>query len=236
MSQVREISLELSFRAEGRHLNIWDPETGEIFPCDFTVSGGRTLVSWDAQPNDAKFFVFSDKEMAGGASSHSERFCHSERSEESPIPGPWHISFQEGRGAPSEVVFDTLHSFTESEDPGIRYFSGTAAYTKDFTLDNPEQRTLLSLGDVKNIAEVIVNGTSVRTLWKEPYEVEITDYLKEGTNQLEIRVTNLWPNRLIGDAALPEFERLTYTGFPFYGPDDPLLPSGLIGPVRLFQQ
>ena len=133
------------------------------------------------------------------------------------------------------AVFDTLHSFTESEDPGIRYFSGTATYTKEFTLDNPAKRTLLSLGDVKNIAEVIVNGQNVRTLWKEPYEVEITDYLKEGTNQLEIRVTNLWPNRLIGDAALPESERLTYTGFPFYGPDDPLLPSGLIGPVRILQ-
>ncbi|MBL1845098.1 hypothetical protein ELE30_28835, partial [Klebsiella pneumoniae] len=81
---------------------------------------------------------------------------------------------------PSETVFDTLHSFTESEDPGIRYFSGTATYTKEFTLDNPAERTLLRLGDVKNIAEVVVNGQHVRTLWKVPYEVEISGYLKEG--------------------------------------------------------
>ena len=226
-------TLELSFRAKGRHLSIWDPETGEVSPCDFTVSDGRTQVTWQAQPNDAKFFVFSDNEMAGGTSRYSERFCHSERSEESLLTGPWHIRFQEGRGAPSMAVFDTLHSFTESEDPGIRYFSGTATYTKEFTLDNPAERTLLRLGDVKNIAEVVVNGQHVRTLWKVPYEVEISGYLKEGANSLEIRVTNLWPNRLIGDASLPESKRLTYIGFPFYRPDDPLLPSGLIGPVVL---
>ena len=226
-------TLELSFRAKGRHLSIWDPETGEVSPCDFTVSDGRTQVTWQAQPNDAKFFVFSDNVMAGGTSRYSERFCHSERSEESLLTGPWHIRFLEGRGAPSETVFDTLHSFTESDDPCIRYFSGTVTYTKEFTLDNPSGRTLLSLGEVHNLAEVIVNGQHVRTLWKVPYEVEITDYLKEGANSLEIRVTNLWPNRLIGDASLPESERLTYIGFPFYRPDDPLLPSGLIGPVAL---
>ena len=222
--------IELSFREGRRHLSIWDPETGEISRCDYFVTDNRTLVSWDAQPDDAKFFVFSDKKMADGKVD-----SHSRLDRESPLTGPWHISFQEGRGAPSEAVFDTLHSFTESEDTGIRYFSGTAAYSKEFTVGNPSGRTLLSLGEVHNLAEVIVNGQHVRTLWKVPYEVEITDYMKEGANSLEIRVTNLWPNRLIGDAALPESERLTYTGFPFYGPDDTLLPSGLIGPVRILQ-
>ena len=223
-------SIDLSFRTKGRHVSIWDPETGEISPCDFTVTDNRTLVNWEAQPNDAKFFVFSDKKIADGKGDGHSRPCR-----ESVLDGPWHISFQAGRGATSDAVFDTLHSFTESENPGIRYFSGTAVYSKDFTINNPSGRTLLSLGEVHNLAEVIVNGQHVRTLWKVPYEVEITDYLKEGVNSLEIRVTNLWPNRLIGDAALPESERLTYTGFPFYGPDDPLLPAGLIGPVRLLQ-
>ena len=223
-------TIDLSFRAKGRHVSIWDPETGEISPCEFVIADGRTLVTWNAQPNDAKFFVFSGKELA---SSHSELACHSERSEESLLSGPWDISFQEGRGAPPEAVFDTLHSFSEDQDPGIRYFSGTASYRKDFTIEGPVERTFLSLGDVQNIAEVIVNGKSVCTLWKVPYDVDITDHLKEGANTLEIRVTNLWPNRLIGDAALPEAERLTYIGFPFYKATDPLRPAGLIGPVKL---
>lgn len=221
-------TIDLSFRTKGRHVSVWDPETGEISACEFTVTDDRTLVTWAAQPHDAKFFVFSNKEMAG-----QDSICHPKPDRESVLPGPWHISFQEGRGAPAEVVFDTLHSFSEDPDPGVRYFSGTATYSKEFTIDRSDERAVLSLGDVQNIAEVIVNDKNVRTLWKVPYEVEITDYLKEGTNYLVIRVTNLWPNHLIGDAGLPEAERLTYTGFPLYSPDDALRPAGLIGPVSL---
>ena len=224
-------TIDLSFRTKGRHVSIWDPETGEISPCEYVVAGGRTLVTWEAQPNDAKFFVFSEKEMADG-----KVIRHSRIERESVLDGPWRVSFQEGRGAPAEAVFEALHSLSDSEDPGIRYFSGTATYSKDFTVDNLDGQVILDLGEVYHIAEVIVNGKSVRTLWKVPYEVEITDYLKQVSNSLEIRVTNLWPNRLIGDARLPESERLTYTSFPFYASNDPLLPAGLIGPVTLMAQ
>ena len=227
-------TINLSFRTMGRHVSIWNPETGEINPCEFLVADSRTLITWNAQPNDAKFFVFT-KDAFGLRPQHDNPVILSETewSEESLLEGSWHISFQEGRGAPAEAVFKALHSFSEDPDPGVRYFSGTATYSKDFTIDRSGERAVLSLGAVHIIAEVIVNGKSVRTLWKVPYEVEITDYLKEGTNSLEIRVTNLWPNRLIGDASLPESERITYTSFPFYKPDDPLLPAGLIGPVKL---
>ena len=124
-------------------------------------------------------------------------------------------------------------SLTDSEDPGIKYFSGTASYSKTFELADAPEKIVLDLGDVQNIAEVIVNGRSVRTLWKTPYSVDVTSYVHLGENELEIRVTNLWPNRLIRDAQLPEQERLTHITYPFYGPDDPLRPSGLIGPVTL---
>ena len=223
-------TIDLSFRTKGRHVSIWDPETGEISPCEYVVAGGRTLVTWEAQPNDAKFFVFSEKEMADG-----KVIRHSRIERESVLDGPWRVSFQEGRGAPAEAVFEALHSLSDSEDPGIRYFSGTATYSKDFTVDNLDGQVILDLGEVYHIAEVIVNGKSVRTFWKVPYEVEITEYLKQGSNSLEIRVTNLWPNRLIGDARLPESERLTYTSFPFYSPEDSLQTAGLIGPVRILQ-
>ena len=227
-------AIDLSFRAKGRHVSVWDPETGEISPCEFVVADGRTLVNWNAQPNDAKFFVLS-KDAFGLRPQHDKPVILSETkcSEESLLSGPWHISFQEGHGAPSEAVFDTLHSFTECENPCIRFFSGTATYSNEFSIDKSFERAMLDLGEVHNIAEVIVNGKSVRTLWKVPYEVDVTDYLKEGSNSLEIRVTNLWPNRLIGDSGLPESERITYTSFPFYKPDDPLHPAGLIGPVSL---
>ena len=93
---------------------------------------------------------------------------------------------------------------------------------------------MLDLGDVYNMAEVLVNGESVRVLWKKPYQVDLTDYVHPGDNTLEVRVTNLWPNRLIRDAQLLESERITYTGYPFYGPGEPLRPAGLLGPVVLY--
>ena len=102
-----------------------------------------------------------------------------------------------------------------------------------FQLETTPESLVLDLGEVHEIAEVIVNGKSVRTLWKVPYRLDISDYVIPGDNTLEVKVTSLWPNRLIRDAQLPEEERLTHITYPFYGPDDPLQPAGLIGPVIL---
>lgn len=116
------------------------------------------------------------------------------------ITGPWNLSFPPGRGAPENAVFPKLVSWTDSDNPGIKYFSGTATYTTTFQLDKaPDKSVLLDLGSVKNIAEVSLNGTKFGTLWKPPFSVDVTAALKAGENRLVIQVTNLWPNRLIGD-------------------------------------
>ena len=220
-------TVTLSFRCCGLVPSVWDAETGEILSASYKIENGRTVVEIPITPNDAKFVVFS-KQTKG---KHPVILSVSEES--FALDGPWHVSFQEGRGAPASAMFQELLSYTESDDSGIKYFSGTATYTKDFTLSERPEYLMLDLGNVQNIAEVIVNGHPVRTLWKIPYKVEITDYVTLGTNSLEVRVTNLWPNRLIRDAQLPEGERLTHITYPFYGPNDPLRPSGLIGPVTL---
>ena len=95
------------------------------------------------------------------------------------------------------------------------------------------QRTEIDLGGVKNLAEVVVNGTVSGTVWKAPFRIDVTDLLEPGTNQLNIRVTNLWPNRLIGDQQLPEDKRITWTTHSPYKKESPLLPSGLLGPVQV---
>ena len=220
-------TVTLSFRCCGLVPSVWDAETGEILSASYKIENGRTVVEIPITPNDAKFVVFS-KQTKG---KHPVILSVSEES--FALDGPWHVSFQKGRGAPASAMFQELLSYTESDDSGIKYFSGTATYTKDFTLSERPEYLMLDLGNVQNIAEVIVNGHPVRTLWKIPYKVEITDYVTLGTNSLEVRVTNLWPNRLIRDAQLPEGERLTHITYPFYGPNDPLRPSGLIGPVTL---
>jgi len=183
------------------------------------------------------------------------------------ITGPWNLSFPPGRGAPEKAVFPKLVSWPDSEDPGIKYFSGTATYATAFQVDKVSDRqVVLDLGDVKNIAEVSLNGKNLGILWKPPYSVDVTGALKAGENILEVKVTNLWPNRLIGDEKLfpdpalnyskqmppwaaggpiktiPDWVktkgkspvgRSTFLLWKFYGGEEDLLPSGLLGPVNL---
>ena len=178
------------------------------------------------------------------------------------IAGPWELRFPANRGAPETVTLAKLDSWTQSDDPGVRHFSGTATYLKRFNIPEellgPRNVLALDLGAVRELAEVRVNGKEFGVLWKPPFRVEITDAVKAGANLLEIRVTNLWPNRLIGDEQLPDdcawsaggalkqlpawlleggprppTKRLTFTTWKHYTTDSPLLESGLLGPVML---
>lgn len=117
------------------------------------------------------------------------------------IAGPWTLSFPEGWGAPENIVLDSLMPWNEHHEEGVRYFSGTATYEKTLRLKRLDRdaRYVLELGTVKNLAQVSVNGLPVAHLWKKPFRCDITPYLKKGRNVLHIAVTNLWPNRMIGD-------------------------------------
>jgi len=119
----------------------------------------------------------------------------------------------------------------------VKYFSGTATYARDVDVPaawrRPGAAVVLALGGVKEIAEVSVNGTSVGILWKQPFESDVTSALKPGVNHLEIKVTNLWPNRMIGDQQQGNPKRYTFTDYKPYTKDSPLLESGLMGPVTL---
>jgi hypothetical protein len=134
-------------------------------------------------------------------------------------------------------VFDHLISWSDSLNPGVKYFSGTAAYTKMISVPTtwlrPGAHLWLDLGDVKDLADVAVNGKSVGIVWKAPYEIDLTNAIKPGNNQLTIRVTNLWVNRLIGDQQPNIAKKYTFTDIQPYTANSPLLPSGLLGPLRM---
>lgn len=124
-----------------------------------------------------------------------------------PLTAPWTVNFPPDLGAPAQITLAQLTSLHEHTDPGVRHFSGTATYRQMFTSPStrqPGQRFFLDLSSVEVIAEVVLNGKNLGILWARPYRVDITDALKSGSNTLEIRVTNLWPNRLIGDEQLPD--------------------------------
>jgi hypothetical protein len=153
------------------------------------------------------------------------------------ISGPWTIAFPAGWGAPKSVSFPTLISWTDSSDEGVRYFSGTATYKKPFEVPSEMladgKVLVLDLGKVQDIAVVRVNGKKLGVLWKPPFRVDITAASKPKGNLLEVDVTNLWPNRLIGDEFLPSQQRFTHTNVRRFTKTSPLLESGLLGPVRL---
>jgi hypothetical protein len=152
------------------------------------------------------------------------------------VGGSWNVAFQPHRGAPANAVFENLNSYTENADAGIKYFSGTALYTKTFMLEDAaiqKGKLVIDLGEVKNLAEVIINGKNLGVVWKKPFRLNISDAVKAGENQLEIKVVNLWVNRLIGDLQPEAKEKITYTTIPFYQPNSPLQPSGLLGPVNI---
>jgi len=177
------------------------------------------------------------------------------------VSGTWQLNFPPNLGAPPQVVFDRLMTWTESADPGVKYFSGTATYSKEISLPSDwvdkSISIYLDLGEVKNIAQVTLNGKDLGILWKPPFRANLSGAGHAGANKLEIKVTNLWPNRLIGDeqmkpdrewtstrnlAAWPQWlldgksspsQQVTFTTARHWQKDDALLPSGLLGPVTL---
>jgi hypothetical protein len=153
------------------------------------------------------------------------------------VDGPWNVAFQAGRGAPASIKLDKLMSWSDSEDKGVKYFSGTGTYTRTLQASgdwfNSGALLWVDLGDVKNLAEVRVNGKSQGIVWHAPYRVNITNALKPGVNELTIKVTNAWVNRLIGDQQPDATIKCTFSDVKPYKANSPLLPSGLLGPVKL---
>jgi hypothetical protein len=151
---------------------------------------------------------------------------------------PWKVLFRSSTGvALKQIDILQLHSWADSSDKLIRFFSGTASYQTHVNVPDemliPGRRVTLDLGRVEVIAQVRVNGKDLGVLWKRPFSVDITDAVWPGSNKIEILVTNTWWNRLAGDEALRPDERTTFTVWQPATPRAFLLPSGLLGPVSI---
>ncbi len=179
-----------------------------------------------------------------------------------PLDEPWSVRFEAHRGAPDSITLGALQSLSERTESGVKYFSGTATYTCEFSIDaaaiEPSRAVVLDLGRVAVLAEVTVNGQPFGVLWRPPFAVDVSHALRAGLNRVEVAVTNTWANRLIGDEQLPDDDcewngvvlkewprwlrdgkprpskdRITFTTWKHYQRDSLLPDSGLLGPVRL---
>ena len=229
-------NVEATFRVEGKVPELWDSATGESKPVSYRIADGRTTIPLHLDSYGSVFVVF--REAAKAASLElPERAETQVAGLDDMLNKDWSVSFQPGRGAPEIVAFDRLTSWSDSAIDGVKYFSGTATYSKTIQITESEFASgahyWLDLGDVKDLAEVAVNGKYLGIFWKAPFKVDVTAALKPGSNQIVIGVTNLWVNRLIGDQQSYAVKKYTFTDFAPYKADSPLLPSGLLGPVRL---
>lgn len=228
----RPENLTLHFRVTGKIPEIWDPVTDSRRDASrFTTSGKQTAIPLSLQPHESLFFLFRKpmpEANAGNGPPNTPTF-----EERSTLDGPWEVAFEPSRGAPASIRFDSLTDWTTHPLEGIRHFSGYATYQKTFTAPATEGRVFLDLGAVKNLCEVRLNGADLGVWWSTPFRREITATLKPGPNTLEVKVVNLWCNRIIGDARLPPAQRLTRTNITRLTKDTPLEPSGLLGPVKL---
>ncbi|WP_162340751.1 glycosyl hydrolase [Cyclobacterium salsum] len=251
------------FRTKKKVVELWNPETGEIFKIETTQrKDGRTEVDLQFEPSQSWFIVFKDK--PSNQIAVKRPFMEWEAVKE--IVGTWDLEFDKDWGPAEKQTFGELKSWSESSNELVKYYSGTATYRKEFNISDATIKRLkeikgstvgLDLGRVEVVAKIKLNGEDCGIVWKPPFRVDITKAIKTGTNKLEIEVVNTWVNRMIGDEQLPldaewkDWEtlvewpdwfkqgeksptgRYTFTTARHYQKDSPLMPSGLLGPVRI---
>ncbi|WIX75500.1 glycosyl hydrolase [Amycolatopsis carbonis] len=225
-------TIPLTLRSAGSAVETWDPVSGQTAPITFDATSGATQLTVDLGPADSIFLVVSHGKPG------SKTVAVTADRQIGAIAGAWQVDFPADRGAPAKANFAYLRSFTQESDPGIRYFSGTATYSTTF--DAPAEwaklggRVILDLGEVHDIAQVTINGADAGIAWRAPYRLDITGALRGGRNTLQVKVTNSWFNRLVGDQQ-PGATPIAYVQPPLknIAAGTELKPAGLLGPVRI---
>ena len=225
------ISFDANFRIKGKQPELWNPLTSEvrILPEQKQLTGA-TSIPMVMSPFESSFVIFRHPiQEVKTNKNYPDAVCVAS------VKGPWTIEFEENRGGPKEpVVTDVLFDWMESENPQIKYFSGNAVYKTSFEINRiPGTPVYIDLGKVMVMAKIRVNGVDAGGVWTTPYQINITDYLKEGVNELEIEVVNCWRNRMIGELSMPQSERFTYHSAANIKADSEMQSSGLLGPVQV---
>ncbi|MCB1512862.1 MAG: hypothetical protein KDJ36_18360, partial [Hyphomicrobiaceae bacterium] len=226
----RTETIEAHFRVTGKAPRLWRAETGTSEPLSYRIENGETIVPLTLGADESVHILFREPAKADALTVAAREPVAVDT-----LDSGWSVGFQKDRGAPESIDMEQLSPLDEHAEPGVKYFSGIATYTREFDTPKgwkPGKRLLIDLGEAREVAEVIVNGKHAGYAWHAPYTVDIGKVARKGANTLEVRVANLWVNRLIGDAQ-PGADKVAWTALPAYRPDAPLRRSGLIGPVRL---
>ncbi|WP_316807885.1 glycosyl hydrolase [Pedobacter agri] len=228
--EAKERAFNFSFRISGMVPKIYNPVSNDTIALkSWSINDGRTYFNLRLPANGSLFAIFKEKtnlnQLQTGLNSDKFKTIQD-------ISKDWQVQFNSAYHGPSKaVIFKELMDWTKHPDSSIKYYSGTAVYSKSFTYKGDTKNAWIDLGGFSSMAEVKINGINCGTLWTAPHRLDISKAIKKGKNEITIEVVNTWANRLIGDSKLPENKRLTKTTAPFRLEGKPLNPAGLFGPV-----
>ena len=227
-----KLDVNIGFRIKGKQLQLWNATNGSIRKLpEYEAQENGTNVPLHFEPAESFFIVFSNGETN---KNEGKNFPLAKTVME--IKNPWTVKFEANkRGPVQNIVFDILQDWALHTNDSIKYYSGTAWYKNSFKGFKAEKnkRLLLDLGAVKNMATIKINGQLVGGLFTAPWQIDITGFVNEQNNFIEVEVVNLWVNRMIGDSKLPVGMRPTWLANNYFNATDPLQPSGLLGPVTI---
>jgi hypothetical protein len=233
----KPVQADCVFRVAGRLPELWHPQTGEMRSLpEFKAEKNTTAIPLRFEPYESYFVIFPTTPSAAASKAKSN---FADMVSIATLEGAWDVAFDPALGAPAQARFEKLEDWTQRPEEGIKYYSGIATYRKTFDLPKAEAlnfQVLLDLGVVNAMARVRLNGQDCGVAWTAPWRVDISKALKPKGNALEIEVVNLWPNRMLGDAKHPDqkpYAQTTHHPYAAGQPhaNDPLLASGLLGPV-----
>jgi hypothetical protein len=227
------LQIPISFAIQGMQPELWDPINGSIsIPIKWSTNKGRTIIDLTLEANSSILVVFKKLQKIAPISMHP--FNIQPLNHSFALDHDWTLQIDSSYiGSSATIKLNKLSDLTNSNLPGIKYFSGTMLYTTHFNFTK-SNKVIVSIGEVANIATIKINGKEIGTLWTAPYSLDITEGIKQGDNTIEIMVANTWHNRLIGDHLFPN-NKITNTTAP-YRLKEKLTPTGLLSnPIIQYQ-
>mgnify|MGYP001067616642 FL=1 len=228
----RALTMDVAFRVTGKQPELWNPVTGVIrkLPA-FRQEEKTTVVPMRLDKNECVFVVFR-KKGEPEATTLEANYPAPLRTQE--VKGEWNVAFESAFKTPAPVRMTELDNLSTNANDSIRYFSGTATYTTTVNLDRAgrDEHMFMAFDNVGTMAKVYINGKYAGGVWTTPYKLDVTDFVKDGRNDVRVEVVNTWVNRIVGDMNLPENQRDIYLYVNHLNAKIPLPPSGIIGKVK----